>query len=124
MPPVPPNGESALSVNETERPGGAGDRSAEVPRRVLAKDGLHVGERGRVVETRERPSEPPPPEDRSLMALVSSARHELRAPLQSIQGFAELLATEAYGLEAQHAEGIQPPPALLAAAPALSRVTL
>jgi signal transduction histidine kinase len=46
---------------------------------------------------RARQSEPPPPEDRSLMALVSSARHELRAPLQSIQGFAELLASEAYG---------------------------
>jgi hypothetical protein len=51
--------------------------------------------------TRERDSRPGEPllptEDRALMALVSSARHELRAPLQSIQGFAELLATETYG---------------------------
>jgi signal transduction histidine kinase len=56
----------------------------------LAKDGLHVGS--------DRPSAPPEQADeRALLALVSSARHELRAPLQSIQGFAELLATESYG---------------------------
>lgn len=30
-------------------------------------------------------------------ALLSSARHELRSPLQSIQGFAELLSSESYG---------------------------
>jgi His Kinase A (phospho-acceptor) domain len=30
-------------------------------------------------------------------ALISSARHELRSPLQSVQGFAELLAAESYG---------------------------
>jgi len=30
-------------------------------------------------------------------ALLASARHELRSPLQSIQGFAELLDSEAYG---------------------------
>ena len=29
--------------------------------------------------------------------LLASARHELRSPLQSIQGFAELLGSEAYG---------------------------
>jgi light-regulated signal transduction histidine kinase (bacteriophytochrome) len=32
-----------------------------------------------------------------LTALLSSARHELRSPLQSIQGFAELLHSESYG---------------------------
>jgi signal transduction histidine kinase len=32
-----------------------------------------------------------------MLALVSSARHELRSPLQSIQGFADLLASESYG---------------------------
>jgi len=30
-------------------------------------------------------------------SLIANARHELRSPLQSIQGFAELLASEAYG---------------------------
>ncbi|MDB4989398.1 MAG: histidine kinase [Myxococcaceae bacterium] len=37
--------------------------------------------------------------------LLASARHELRSPLQSIQGFAELLGSEAYGSlsEQQHA---------------------
>ncbi|HEX6244827.1 MAG TPA: histidine kinase dimerization/phospho-acceptor domain-containing protein [Polyangiales bacterium] len=92
---MPPNGKSALTptaaATETERVHLDGDISGEIPRRVLAKDGLHVG------LDRARHSEPPPPEDRSVMALVSSARHELRAPLQSIQGFAELLASEAYG---------------------------
>jgi hypothetical protein len=36
--------------------------------------------------------------------LLSSARHELRSPLQSIQGFAELLGSESYGglSEEQH----------------------
>jgi signal transduction histidine kinase len=38
-----------------------------------------------------------PARERSLLALVSSARHELRSPLQSIQGFADLLASESYG---------------------------
>jgi signal transduction histidine kinase len=32
-----------------------------------------------------------------LPALLSSARHELRSPIQSIQGFAELLESQAYG---------------------------
>jgi K+-sensing histidine kinase KdpD len=32
-----------------------------------------------------------------LSYLLASARHELRSPLQSIQGFAELLGAEAYG---------------------------
>ena len=36
-------------------------------------------------------------DDPMLLALVSSARHELRAPLQAIQGFADLLASESYG---------------------------
>ena len=31
------------------------------------------------------------------VALISNARHELRSPLQSIQGFAELLDCQAYG---------------------------
>jgi hypothetical protein len=88
---VPPNGTSALTKPDADRVYIEGEHSREIPRRVLAKDGLHVS------SERRRPSEPPPPEDRSLMALVSSARHELRAPLQSIQGFAELLASEAYG---------------------------
>jgi hypothetical protein len=37
--------------------------------------------------------------------LLASARHELRSPLQSIQGFAELLGSESYGSlsEEQHA---------------------
>lgn len=45
-------------------------------------DGLHV-----------RGSSP----DLPSQVLISSARHELRSPLQSIQGFAELLAAESYG---------------------------
>jgi len=32
-----------------------------------------------------------------VVSLLGSARHELRSPLQSIQGFAELLESEAYG---------------------------
>lgn len=35
--------------------------------------------------------------DDSVYALLASARHELRSPLQSIQGFAELLGSESYG---------------------------
>ncbi len=34
---------------------------------------------------------------RGLRSLLSSARHELGSPLQSIQGFAELLAAESFG---------------------------
>ena len=99
MPPVPPNGDSALTVTDSERKRSEDERSGEIPRRVLAKDGLHLGHaRGRDSRPGElRGAEPLPSEERSLMALVSSARHELRAPLQSIQGFAELLATESYG---------------------------
>jgi hypothetical protein len=32
-----------------------------------------------------------------VYSLLASARHELRSPLQSIQGFAELLSSESYG---------------------------
>jgi hypothetical protein len=35
--------------------------------------------------------------DDTVYALLASARHELRSPLQSIQGFAELLDSESYG---------------------------
>jgi K+-sensing histidine kinase KdpD len=35
--------------------------------------------------------------DDSVYSLLASARHELRSPLQSIQGFAELLSSESYG---------------------------
>lgn len=38
-----------------------------------------------------------PSDDGMVPALLANARHELRSPLQSIQGFAELLASEAYG---------------------------
>jgi hypothetical protein len=38
-------------------------------------------------------------------ALLSSARHELGSPLQSIQGFAELLASEAFGALSQEQHG-------------------
>jgi len=43
--------------------------------------------------------------DSMASLLLASARHELRSPLQSIQGFAELLGAEAYGSlsEEQHA---------------------
>ena len=43
------------------------------------------------------PIQDDPARERALLALVSSARHELRSPLQSIQGFADLLASESYG---------------------------
>jgi signal transduction histidine kinase len=53
--------------------------------RDQSHDGLHVtAQRGAVREL-------------ATHALLSSARHELRSPLQSIQGFAELLAAESYG---------------------------
>jgi signal transduction histidine kinase len=60
---------------------------------LLAQDGLHVRRSRPPAQAREEEltSEP------SLLALVSSARHELRSPLQSIQGFADLLASESYG---------------------------
>lgn len=52
---------------------------------VTELDGLHIGgTRGHAP-------------DLATHALISSARHELRSPLQSIQGFAELLAAESYG---------------------------
>jgi signal transduction histidine kinase len=35
--------------------------------------------------------------DDTVYSLLASARHELRSPLQSIQGFAELLSSESYG---------------------------
>lgn len=38
-----------------------------------------------------------PSRDTMMLTLLSSARHELRSPLQSIQGFAELLDCGAYG---------------------------
>jgi signal transduction histidine kinase len=46
---------------------------------------------------RETDLQDEPTRERALLALVSSARHELRSPLQSIQGFADLLASESYG---------------------------
>jgi hypothetical protein len=56
-----------------------------VPKAAPELDGLRVsGVRGQ-------------PVDLPTHALISSARHELRSPLQSIQGFAELLAAESYG---------------------------
>lgn len=58
----------------------------EDPPHAAGEDGLHVGPDSRL---RAR--------QLGLHALVSSARHELRSPLQSIQGFAELLAAESYG---------------------------
>ncbi|MDB4972394.1 MAG: multi-sensor hybrid histidine kinase [Myxococcaceae bacterium] len=47
---------------------------------------------------------PPVRGDELSATLLASARHELRSPLQSIQGFAELLGSEAYGplSEEQH----------------------
>jgi hypothetical protein len=56
-----------------------------VPKAAPELDGLRVSSvRGQSV-------------DLPTHALISSARHELRSPLQSIQGFSELLATESYG---------------------------
>lgn len=84
---------------ELERAQAEADRPSDAPRRVLAKDGLHAGEgrAGHALSERPLSAESLLAEERSLPALISSARHELRAPLQSIQGFAELLASEAYG---------------------------
>jgi signal transduction histidine kinase len=89
VPPAPPNGNTVVTMTELERGRADADLPPENPRRVLAKDGLHA--------LSERPHAESPGEERTLLALVSSARHELRSPLQSIQGFAELLATESYG---------------------------
>lgn len=62
------------------------------PRASLARDGA-------VTVARPTPS-------RGLVASVlASARHELGSPLQSIQGFAELLGSEAYGHLSQEQHG-------------------
>lgn len=95
--PAHPNGDMSLpgSSKELAHERKSGE-SGDGPRRLHAQDGLHV-----------RTSRPPtatlelglgePTRERALLALVSSARHELRSPLQSIQGFADLLASESYG---------------------------
>lgn len=57
---------------------------------MLSSDGLRVQAPG---ERSDQLSD-----EASLLALVSSARHELRSPLQAIQGFADLLAAETYGV--------------------------
>jgi signal transduction histidine kinase len=114
------NAEARAPVREPigERPSG---ELADSPRRLLTQDGLHVHKsrpplaRGEVarsdssradssradssIEARpaREPSMEEPAREPSLLALVSSARHELRSPLQSIQGFADLLASESYG---------------------------
>ncbi|MET0341672.1 MAG: histidine kinase dimerization/phospho-acceptor domain-containing protein [Polyangiales bacterium] len=53
------------------------------------------GDAGRGVEAHERRASVP--REAVATALVASARHELRSPLQSIQGFAELLECQHYG---------------------------
>jgi hypothetical protein len=70
--------------------------SPEGPRRLVSQDGLHVRSSRPPFATSETTLDEPARE-RALLALVSSARHELRSPLQSIQGFADLLASESYG---------------------------
>lgn len=91
MRPVQPNGDTSLPSTGGER-----DRVSETDaaRRLIEGDGLHVS--GSHEESRSRSTDGASRE-RNLLALVSSARHEVRSPLQSIQGFAELLAAESYG---------------------------
>jgi signal transduction histidine kinase len=74
---------AAAEPNPQQSP--AREARREEPRAALNQDGLHVAHDWG--DAREL----------ATHVLVSSARHELRSPLQSIQGFAELLATESYG---------------------------
>jgi His Kinase A (phospho-acceptor) domain len=61
----------------------------------LARDGIvHA----RHEQARQpQPAEAPGPTRNALRELLASARHDLGSPLQSIQGFAELLESSAYG---------------------------
>lgn len=66
------------------------DVKADADPGALARDGVRGLQVGR--------------DDGHVGTLLSSARHEIRSPLQSIQGFAELLGSESYGglSEEQH----------------------
>lgn len=88
MRPVQPNRDTSLST--------AADRTSpqlDNTRRVLRKDGLHLGETSAALDA----SADAAARELGVSALLASARHELRSPLQAIQGFADLLAAETYG---------------------------
>jgi hypothetical protein len=90
--PVQPNGDTSLSTTDVEHIRAAESLSG---RQLIQTDGLHLGasaQSAREASLREEQTR-----ERGLLALLSSARHELRSPLQSIQGFADLLAAESYG---------------------------
>ena len=89
--PVQPDRDRSLSNADADRTQPT-PSLAETGRRLIRKDGLHLGDSGADKRAREEQGR-----ESGLLALIASASHELRSPLQSIQGFADLLAAESYG---------------------------
>jgi hypothetical protein len=75
---------AVASVNEPEEQDAAEQLARDGVRPLLAGDPLETG---------------------GLHSLLSSARHELGSPLQSIQGFSELLASESFGALSREQHG-------------------
>jgi len=90
--PVQPDRDTSLSTG-AER---AEPAQADSDRRALRKDGLHLAAAAGAAAGDETARELQDRES-GLLALITSARHEVRSPLQSIQGFADLLSAESYG---------------------------